>query len=167
MNKSLILLFLLTNVTAFSQVGIGTITPDASSVLHLNGTNKGLLLPRLSTVQRNAADGILSPVGGIVIYDTTLNSMVISLENGKWKNATTGTEEITTSGTTTSLGKIGIGTTSLDKNTLLEVASTTKGVLLPLATADFTAVQGMLYYNTATDTVKIYSGSTWITVLTN
>ena len=162
MNKSLLLLLFLINVTAFSQVGIGTTTPDASSVLHLNGTNKGLLLPRLSTVQRNAADGILSPVGGIVIYDTTLNSMVISLENGKWKNATTGTE-----GTTTSLGKIGIGTTSLDKNTLLEVASTSKGVLLPLVSDDFTAVQGMLYYNTTTNTVKIYSGSAWITVLTN
>lgn len=167
MKKLLIFTLLLLSMFSFSQVGIGTISPDASAALHLSGTNKGLLLPRLSTIQRNAADGILSPVGGIVIYDTTLNCFLISLENGKWKNAFTGAEVATTSGTTTSVGKIGIGTSTLDKNSVLEVVSTSKGILLPLANADFTAVQGMLYYNTTTDTVKIYTGSVWSTVITN
>ena len=36
------------------QVGIETLTPDDSAILDLSGTNKGLLLPRLSSAQRNA-----------------------------------------------------------------------------------------------------------------
>jgi len=167
MKKIITVAALLFSAFSFSQVGIGTITPDDSAVLHLNGTNQGLLLPRLTTAQRNAVDGILSPVGGIIIYDTTLNSLVISLENAKWKNATTGAEVTTTSGTTTSVGVVGIGTTAVDNNTTLDVVSTTKGILLPTATADFTAVTGMMYYNTTSDVVKIYNGSSWTSIVTN
>jgi hypothetical protein len=157
------------SLLSFSQIGVGTTTPDLSSALHLeSGSNKGLLLPRISTAQRNAADGILSPVGGIVIYDTTINCLLISLENGKWKNACSGDEEGTTLGITTSAGKFGIGiTSSLDKNTILEVVSTSKGVLLPLATNDLVDVLGMMYYNTTDDTVRIYNGSLWVTLITN
>jgi hypothetical protein len=149
------------------QVGIETLTPDDSAILDLNGTNKGLLLPRLSSAQRNAPTGILSPVGGIVIYDITLNAIVISLENGKWKNATTGAEVLTTPGITSSVGKIGIGTTFVDNNTILDVVSTTQGILLPTGTVDPVGVTGMIYYNTTDNTVKYYGTSSWITVLTN
>jgi hypothetical protein len=167
MKKLLLFTALLVSAISFSQVGLGTTSPDASSVLHLSGANQGLLLPRLTTVQRNAQTGILSPVGGIVIYDTTLNAVVISLENGKWKNATTGTEVTTTSGTTTSVGIVGIGTTTVDNNTILDVVSTTKGVLLPAATTDPTGVTGMIYYNTTSDVVRIYNGSAWGSISTN
>jgi hypothetical protein len=167
MKKTLTIAALLFSVISFSQVGIGTTSPDASAVLHLNGTSTGLILPRLTTLQRNATDGILSPVGGIVIYDTTLNSLVISLESGKWKNASTGVEVSTTAGTTTSVGKVGIGTIVPDNNTILDVVSTTLGVVLPTATADITGVAGMMYFNTITNSVKFYNGSSWATVLTN
>jgi hypothetical protein len=168
MRQIILILFLLSRNIIFSQVGIDISSPDASSILHINGNGtKGLLLPRLTTAQSNAASGILSPVGGIVFYDLTKNCLMISLESGKWKNACTGAEINTTSGTTTSTGNIGIGTTSLDKNALLEVVSTTKGVLLPTAATDIPAVAGMLYYNTTSNTVKIYTGSVWLTLVTN
>ena len=170
MKKLFIFSALLVSALSFSQLGIGTSTTDASAVLQLSflGNNKGLILPRLTTIQRNATDGILSPVGGIVIYDTTLNCIVISLENGKWKNACTGVEENTTIGTTSSVGKVGIGISSLlDKNTILEVQSMSKGVVLPLATSDLANVTGMLYYNTTTNTVRIYNGTSWTTLTTN
>ncbi len=51
-----------------SQVGINTTTPDASSVLDLNSTNKGFLAPRMTTAQRLA---ITAPADGLVVYDTT------------------------------------------------------------------------------------------------
>lgn len=162
-----ILVFLLTGVI-YAQVGIGTNTPDASSVLDLSATNKGLLLPRLTTTQRNASDGILSPAGGIVIYDSTSNCLLISLENGKWKNACTGDEVSTTSGTTSSTAKTAIGITSaLDNNTILEVVSNSKGVLLPRATADLASVTGMLYYNTTDNSIRLYNGTSWVTLLAN
>lgn len=48
-------------------VGIGTTAPDASAALEISSTTRGLLLPRLTQVQRNA---ISSPATGLMIYQT-------------------------------------------------------------------------------------------------
>ena len=48
-------------------VGIGTTTPDPSSLLEIKSTTKGLLIPRMTQAQRNA---IVSPVKGLMIYQT-------------------------------------------------------------------------------------------------
>ncbi len=58
-----------TNV--FAQVGIGTITPHASSVLDVSSTTQGMLTPRMTTVQRAA---IASPADGLMVYDTDLKA---------------------------------------------------------------------------------------------
>ncbi|MEM8832978.1 MAG: hypothetical protein AAGB32_00410, partial [Pseudomonadota bacterium] len=50
------------------QVGIGTVAPDGSALLELSSTTAGLLLPRMTTIQR---DGIGSPAEGLTIYNTT------------------------------------------------------------------------------------------------
>jgi uncharacterized protein (TIGR02145 family) len=55
------------STVAFSQVGIGTTNPDASSLLDVESTTKGFLPPRLTSVQRNA---IASPAEGLTIYNT-------------------------------------------------------------------------------------------------
>ncbi|MBP6730842.1 MAG: hypothetical protein KA149_02220, partial [Chitinophagales bacterium] len=52
---------------AQNNVGIGTNNPDASALLHVDASNKGLLIPRLSAVQRNA---ITAPANGLMVYDT-------------------------------------------------------------------------------------------------
>lgn len=52
-------------------MGIGTTTPDASSLLHLESTGtdkKGVILPRITTTER---DAIASPAEGLLIYNTT------------------------------------------------------------------------------------------------
>lgn len=54
--------------TLFGQVGIGTTTPHASSVLDVTSTDKGVLFPRLTTAQR---DAITSPAEGLTIYNTS------------------------------------------------------------------------------------------------
>ena len=53
-----------------AQVGIGTTTPDASSILDVESTDKGILIPRLTTVQINA---ITNPANGLMVYNTDLN----------------------------------------------------------------------------------------------
>jgi hypothetical protein len=66
----LLLIFLLiSNNLMFSQdnVGIGTNTPDESSILDLESTEKGFLVPRMTTAQRNA---IANPANSLIIYDT-------------------------------------------------------------------------------------------------
>ncbi|MDD7886998.1 hypothetical protein [Flavivirga sp. 57AJ16] len=59
------LLFILqTNV--YSQVGIGNTNPDASAILDITSTTRGMLTPRMTTVQRVA---IASPAEGLVVFD--------------------------------------------------------------------------------------------------
>lgn len=68
--KGLLMILLLAGKLSFAQVGIGTATPHASSALDVSSTSKGLLLPRMTTVQRNA---IVTPATGLIVFDTTLN----------------------------------------------------------------------------------------------
>ena len=49
------------------NVGIGTNSPANSALLDLNSTTKGMLAPRMTTVQRT---GILSPATGLLVFDT-------------------------------------------------------------------------------------------------
>lgn len=53
------------------EVGIGTVTPDSSSALHIHSTDKGFLMPRMSTAQR---DLIIKPATGLMIYNLTTNN---------------------------------------------------------------------------------------------
>src|SRR5664279_2540258 len=53
------------------SVGIGTTTPNTSSILEIKASNKGLLIPRTSTTSRTA---IVNPAKGLIVYDTTTNS---------------------------------------------------------------------------------------------
>jgi hypothetical protein len=66
----LIALFLFTT-TMYSQVGIGTLNPDASAMLDVESTTQGLLTPRMSSVERVA---ISSPANGLLVYDTSENA---------------------------------------------------------------------------------------------
>ena len=59
--------------SGYTQIGIGTITPDASSILDIASTTQGLLTPRMTTLQRAA---IASPADGLIVYDTDLKSFV-------------------------------------------------------------------------------------------
>lgn len=53
-----------------AQVGIGTTTPDNSSILHLNSTTKGILIPKMTAQQRI---DIESPANGLMVFDIDVN----------------------------------------------------------------------------------------------
>lgn len=57
--------------TTYAQVGIGTTSPDTSTILDVVSNNKGILIPRLTSTQRIA---ISSPANGLMLFDTTTNS---------------------------------------------------------------------------------------------
>ena len=62
---SLCFLFFLNLVQA--QTGIGTTTPNASAKLEISSTDKGLLIPRMTSAQR----GLISlPANGLLVYQT-------------------------------------------------------------------------------------------------
>jgi hypothetical protein len=54
-----------------AQVGIGTDSPSASSILDVDSTTEGVLLPRMTSAQRNA---IPDPGNGLTVFDTDQQS---------------------------------------------------------------------------------------------
>ncbi|MFD0931436.1 hypothetical protein ACFQ0R_02375 [Psychroflexus salinarum] len=54
-----------------AQVGIGTESPAVSSILDVASTESGVLLPRMTTVQRSA---ITDPDNGLTVFDTDTQS---------------------------------------------------------------------------------------------
>ncbi|HVF81636.1 MAG TPA: hypothetical protein VM884_06865 [Flavisolibacter sp.] len=65
-------LFVFCVISTFSQVlaqnvGIGTDTPEASAVLDVSSTSKGLLIPRMTIAQRTA---LALPAKGLLVYQT-------------------------------------------------------------------------------------------------
>jgi len=58
--------------SGYSQVGIGTRLPEESSILDVSSTNKGLLIPRLITSER---DNIALPATGLIIFNTSENDV--------------------------------------------------------------------------------------------
>ena len=70
--QACLLFFMIITTNVFSQVGIGTVTPDASSVLDLTSTTQGMLAPRMTTAQRTS---IASPANGLMVYDTDIKAL--------------------------------------------------------------------------------------------
>lgn len=78
----LVVLFVsfLSDAIAQDNVGIGTVTPHENSILDVSSTDKGLLVPRLNTLQRL----LLAPTtsaDGLLVYDTDLHQFCYWDEN--------------------------------------------------------------------------------------
>jgi len=64
--------FIAQNLVMAQNVGIGAVyfSPDSSAGLEVKYTDKGILFPRLTTVQR---DAINNPANSLIIFNTTTN----------------------------------------------------------------------------------------------
>jgi trimeric autotransporter adhesin len=79
--------------SSFAQtknVGIGTTTPDASAVLDIQSSNKGLLIPRMSSDQMRT---INSPAAGLMVYQTGEKAGFYFFNGKDWKPLTDATED--------------------------------------------------------------------------
>lgn len=65
-----------------SQVGIGTLNPVTSAMLDIESTTSGLLIPRMTILER---DEISEPADGLQVYNTTNNTLDI-FTGGTWKS---------------------------------------------------------------------------------
>lgn len=124
--------------TISGNVGMGTLAPNASAQLDVSSTTKGLLLPRMTTTQR---DAITTPAAGLVIFNTTTNGIEIKTSFG-WISVNTSSAD--------ALSTIQIGTQKwMSKN--LDVAFYRNGDPIPQVT-DATAWAALTtgawcYYN--------------------
>ena len=76
--------------SVFSQVGIGTTTPNASAILDLTTTTQGFLPPRMTDAQKNA---IATPATGLMVWCTNCGTAgELQVYNGTtWANMVGGT----------------------------------------------------------------------------
>lgn len=70
------------SVKAMAQnVGIGTSSPRPSAQLDVSSTNKGMLIPRMTSTQRKA---ISNPEFGLMVFDTDKGS-ILFFDGQKWR----------------------------------------------------------------------------------
>jgi len=81
MKKITYLFFLFITTISFSQIGIGTTTPDASSALDLSSITSGLLIPRMIESDRV---GITNPAQGLLVYQTDATSGFYYYDGSTW-----------------------------------------------------------------------------------
>ena len=78
------------NFAIDGMVGIGTENPDPSSVLEVAGTEKGVLIPRISLISATDTTTISSPAISLLVYNTTnsatLNIGFVFWDGSEWKS---------------------------------------------------------------------------------
>ena len=84
------------SIRAQVAIATGAGTPDNSAMLDIQSLNKGLLIPRMTSTERN---NILLPADGLQVYDIDTKSIWLyeSLKNSvmarNWNNCTILTRE--------------------------------------------------------------------------
>jgi hypothetical protein len=135
-----------------------------SAALDIKSTDKGMLVPRMTTAQRTA---ISNPATGLLIFDTTTGSFWF-YNGSSWANlvdSNTGTSVWAANGSdiyNTNAANVGIGTTTPNANALLHLNSTSKGMLLPTLSNDqMTSISsppvGLMVFNANTKSPMIYT----------
>ena len=90
MRKVFFLVLIAAASTAQAQnVGIGTTSPNASAALHVNSTNKGILIPQISLDSLKDVTSIPSPANGLMVYNTTEPGVRNDMARGYYYYSTT------------------------------------------------------------------------------
>lgn len=97
-SQNILIYFLIHFGIVNAQIGIGTSSPDNSSILDLSSTTKGFLMPRMTTEQQN---NLISPAIGLTIYNTTNNQIETNKGNGSGSALWTG---VSSTGITAPIG---------------------------------------------------------------
>ena len=159
-------MFLFSGIRVFAQVGISTdnSAPDNSAMLDLNSSNRGLLIPRMTTAARNL---IPSPSAGLLVFDTTAN-LFCYFSGSFWYQAEAAMLTPTI-GTSSPAGVLSINSSSAaspNNSTILDVSNPSRGILIPRTTTGSiaTPATGLIIYNTATSRMCYYNGTEWATL---
>jgi hypothetical protein len=95
-NKNIFLVLLILSFgISFAQVGIGTLTPDPSSLLDVTSISQGILLPRITTSQREEIAG----TAGLLVYNS--EDQDFNTFNSNWNDLSTGYKSVSSSLATT------------------------------------------------------------------
>lgn len=123
-----------------NNVGINTNTPDASAVLDVYSTNKGMLIPRMGSEARNS---ITNPAVSLLVFDTEDESFYY-FDGAHWQQFNSTADSIwivKDDYLYTKYGKVAIGTdTAL---ALLHIHSDTTSPFFMISTPDYSTIVGL------------------------
>lgn len=187
-NISLCAILVLSVSSAFAQLAIGTSGAHPDAALDITSNSAGLLISRITS---SARDSMQNPPWGLVIYNATLDSFQFFGDAGWINLALSGTDWLTTGNASTNStnifigtrnnislpirtnnlnrffitndGSLGIGTNTPDASAVVEVVGS-KGLKIPQAGTDIiNPANGLMYYNTSTNTIRQFSNGGWST----
>ncbi len=142
------------------KVGIGTSSP--SGILDISSTTSGVVMPRMTTVQR---DAIAAPVAGMQVYNTTTNQL--NFHNGSSWQAL-GTAGAGISSLTAGTGLTG-GTITTSGTIAVDVGTTASKIVQLDGSAKLPAVDGSALTNlnpaNLSAAVPVAKGGTGLTAL--
>ena len=163
---SVLLAFMcLFGMPANSQVGINTTgaAPAASAMLDITSTASGMLVPRMTSAQRTA---IASPATSLLVFQTDGTAGFYYYTGAAWQYLNT---QWTYSGANIAfpVGSVGINTAAPNASAVLDVTSTTQGMLVPrMTTAQRTAIASpvaslLVFQTDGTAGFYYYTGAAW------
>jgi hypothetical protein len=129
--------------------------PDNSAMLDISSTDKGLLIPRMTTAQRNA---ISNPAIGLMVYDTDQNSFSF-YDGTTWNNVGTGSGTPGPTGPAGPTGAVGpAGATGATGATGAggEIETLTQAQIDAL-----TPISGQMVFNSTTGCMNFFNGTNW------
>ncbi len=149
-----------------AQVGINTTNPDASSILDISSSDKGLLVPRvsLSNVTLTSLDGSNTAANGLLIWNTNASTTGGAGIGYYYFNGTTW-EKITTNNTATNDNDWFEEGTTTAPNAITDDIFTEGNVAIGKNTADYNLD---IYDNTGVRGINVWlEGSTNATIYGN
>lgn len=101
-------LFIFTAKSQQGSVGIGTTSPNASAILDVTASNKGLKLPVISLSSTTDVTAVTSPKTGFIIYNTAVaGTGMTAVDKGVYAyNGTAWEKMLTKANVVTEVGKI-------------------------------------------------------------
>ncbi|MFC4263643.1 hypothetical protein ACFOWM_12180 [Ferruginibacter yonginensis] len=172
------------SVTAQVKIGDNPTTISPSSVLEIESSNKGLLLPRVALTGTANIAPLTAHVAGMTVYNTATAGDVTPgyyyNDGAKWvriADAAANTNIYNSNGTLqsnrviSSNGKslqiAGAGAGAAESSAAFEIADTAKGILFPRMTSaqrDLIAAPatGLQIYNTTTNSFWYFNGTAWV-----
>lgn len=144
-----------TSPSAFGgSVIIGDINaPTSSAVLDVVSTTKGILIPRMTTTERNA---ISSPVDGLILYNSTTGKFTVR-QSGAWTEMGSGGGgggSVATDVIWDAKGDLAVGTGA---DTAAKLSVGTNGQILA---ADSTQSTGLIWITPSASTIYAYTSKT-------
>jgi hypothetical protein len=137
MKNLLFLLFLLSGLSLQAQVAVNNddSSPDNSAMLDVKSTSKGLLVPRMTAVQR---DAIASPATGLLIFCTDNNLYFSNKGTSAAPDWVIVSSQWVTNGSNISFsgGNVGIGATAPSRKLDIRGSTADDGIVMSVGNAD-------------------------------